>query len=198
VRDDDRRSLRQLLSARHSRTGPRYALIAASTEDPLGFQGPLTIAHCAFTYTTEPPAASDFTLLDGDARDAHRAFGDRIVPAPEIEVESVQCPIDTAITTTTVLPPPRCAHPETNGTLPNVTDALMTLLTSIDYARCPPCICDVDGNGVVAATDALRVLRSSTGENLSLSCPECGSASVSVHLHGAEATPRSIRATRGP
>ena len=130
---------------------------------------------------------SDFTLLDGEARDAHRAFGDRIVPAPEIEVESVQCPIETATTTTTVLSPPRCAHPETNGSLPNVTDSLMTLLTGIHYGRCPPCICDVDGNGVVAATDALRILRSSTGENLTLSCPECGSASGSIRLRGAEA-----------
>ena len=52
-------------------------------------------------------------------------------------------------------------------------DALFTLLAAIDAFSCPLCICDVDSSGVVSATDALAVLRTSTGLSASLQCPAC-------------------------
>lgn len=54
---------------------------------------------------------------------------------------------------------------------PTATDALYTLQAGVGATECPLCECDVDGNGRVAATDALRILAKATGQNVTLSCP---------------------------
>ena len=52
------------------------------------------------------------------------------------------------------------------------TDALMLLKMAVGGMQaCPPEVCDVDDNGLVAASDALQVLIWSTGQPRQLRCP---------------------------
>jgi len=63
-----------------------------------------------------------------------------------------------------------CGQPISTGPTPTATDALATLQAAVGLISCDLSLCDVDGNCVVAASDALRVLRVAVGEDLSLLC----------------------------
>ena len=63
-----------------------------------------------------------------------------------------------------------CGGPVSAGT-PTATDALYALQTGVGAEECSLCECDVNGDGRVAATDALRILAKATGQNVALSCP---------------------------
>ena len=54
---------------------------------------------------------------------------------------------------------------------PTATDALYALQTGVGAQACALCECDVNGDGRVAATDALLILAKATGQNVTLSCP---------------------------
>jgi hypothetical protein len=54
---------------------------------------------------------------------------------------------------------------------PTATDALYALQAGIGTQNCPLCECDVNSDGRVAATDALRILSRATDQNVTLSCP---------------------------
>ena len=54
---------------------------------------------------------------------------------------------------------------------PTATDALYALQTGVGAQECPLCECDVNDDGRVAATDALRILSKATGQNVTLTCP---------------------------
>jgi Tol biopolymer transport system component len=54
---------------------------------------------------------------------------------------------------------------------PTATDALYALQTGVGAQECPLCECDVNDDGRVAATDALRILSKATGQNIVLTCP---------------------------
>jgi len=66
-----------------------------------------------------------------------------------------------------------CAKPVSgrNRVLPTATDAQWTLRTSVGSSACDLAICDVDGDGHVYASDALRILRAAVGLLVTLSCP---------------------------
>jgi len=63
-------------------------------------------------------------------------------------------------TTTTTLPPDLCGLPATEGPDPTATDCLFILSAAVQALVCEPeCICDVDGNGRLGASDALLCLQ---------------------------------------
>jgi len=63
-----------------------------------------------------------------------------------------------------------CGGPVSAGQ-PTATDALYALQTGVGVQECALCECDVNGDGRVAATDALLILAKATGQQVSLSCP---------------------------
>jgi hypothetical protein len=61
-----------------------------------------------------------------------------------------------------------CGHPFRNDLC--VSNAVFVLQASLDLRDCELCTCDVDLSGVVAATDALLILRSCAGIDVDLQC----------------------------
>jgi hypothetical protein len=78
-------------------------------------------------------------------------------------------------TTTSTLPPRGCADPIEFGigTVVTASDALAVLNAAVGAFPCEPCVCDVDGSGSIAATDALVTLREAVGLSATLDCPPC-------------------------
>lgn len=87
------------------------------------------------------------------------------------------------VTTTTTLPGGQtCGDPvglvatrEVFADAANVTasDALAVLNAAVGLFACELCVCDVDGSGTLAATDALQTLRVAVGLGGALDCPAC-------------------------
>jgi hypothetical protein len=55
----------------------------------------------------------------------------------------------------------------------SATDALFILRVSVSLDSCELCVCDVNDNGSVSATDALATLNAAVGLPVSLDCPAC-------------------------
>jgi hypothetical protein len=51
------------------------------------------------------------------------------------------------------------------------TDARFILETAVGVQSCEPCVCDVDGNGVISAADALLDLTAAVDSSVDLLCP---------------------------
>jgi hypothetical protein len=66
------------------------------------------------------------------------------------------------------------AHAKADATAAVVTssDALYVLEAAVGQRTCEPCICDVNGSGVLSATDAQLTLAAATGVPVALTCPE--------------------------
>jgi uncharacterized repeat protein (TIGR03806 family) len=78
--------------------------------------------------------------------------------------------------TATTLPPPVCGDsvaPFDTGTV-TTADALGILRSAVSMTSCAECVCDVNGDGHISATDALKVLRRSVGLGQELECAPCG------------------------
>ncbi len=133
------------------------------------FDAPYGVAHCRFDYGSAPPALDDFHITVVDATDH---FLLPVVPTPRVVVSAIQCPFDTA--TTTTLPPPLCGQPVSQTGQPTAADALAILYAAVGLGSCDVfCQCDVDGSGVISALDALHVLKASIGLDAALDCPAC-------------------------
>jgi hypothetical protein len=52
-------------------------------------------------------------------------------------------------------------------------DALFVLKAAVGALDCPLCTCDIDNNGNITATDALRTLKIAVGQDIPLNCPPC-------------------------
>jgi hypothetical protein len=83
-------------------------------------------------------------------------------------------------TTTTVPTGGACADPvaltvgrAANADQVTASDALFILGAAVGIQTCELCVCDADGSGGVAATDALVTLRAAVGQPVSLDCPPC-------------------------
>jgi uncharacterized delta-60 repeat protein len=63
-----------------------------------------------------------------------------------------------------------CAQPASSGAEPIASDALAILRTAVTLRKCAPCVCDVTGDGLIFATDALRVLQRAVGNDVALEC----------------------------
>jgi hypothetical protein len=59
------------------------------------------------------------------------------------------------------------------GRAVTATDALAALQAAVGLFPCPLCVCDVNGSGLVSASDALSILSFSVGQATSLLCPPC-------------------------
>jgi cysteine-rich repeat protein len=66
-----------------------------------------------------------------------------------------------------------CAQPVSSGATPTAVDALFILQSAVGVMACELCICDVDGNSAISATDALTALRIAVGGTEPLNCPGC-------------------------
>ena len=65
-----------------------------------------------------------------------------------------------------------CGKPtNSSGALPKASDALFALRAGVGQVDCDPLVCDVDDNGAVTASDALRILRKAVGLAETLDCP---------------------------
>jgi len=67
----------------------------------------------------------------------------------------------------------RCGRPFSRGADATVADSLYVLRGTVGQDVCPGCECDVNSDGRVGASDALRVLRSAVHLTASLSCLSC-------------------------
>ncbi|HYC57646.1 MAG TPA: thrombospondin type 3 repeat-containing protein [Candidatus Binatia bacterium] len=64
----------------------------------------------------------------------------------------------------------RCGQPLTDGLVPKASDALGVLRAAVGTIDCAACVCDVNGNGTITATDALATLRRAVGAPVQLQC----------------------------
>jgi hypothetical protein len=90
--------------------------------------------------------------------------------------------VTSAVTTTTTLPSGgACGDPIDHGAqligpgVPLVTasDALFALQAAVGLITCELCVCDVNASGAVTAADALRILASAVGQDVTLDCLPC-------------------------
>jgi hypothetical protein len=77
-----------------------------------------------------------------------------------------------------------CGQPSSQGSKAVTSDALSTLLAAVGAAPCSvdadECVCDVDGNGSITASDALWILGYAVGLRQTLACAEwCGATTTS-------------------
>lgn len=109
------------------------------------------------------------------AWEAYLADGDK--NGVEARRFSLDTGTTTSTTSTTVPPASGCGDPValTAGasTLVTASDALFILNVAIGAGSCLDCVCDVDGSGSVAATDALAVLQRAVGQPVPFACPPC-------------------------
>ncbi len=85
----------------------------------------------------------------------------------------------TSTSTTTTLPAQSCGDPvaitigSDRAGLKTASDALFILRTAVGFESCPLCVCDVNNDGKITATDALAALKAAVGQPVSLTCPAC-------------------------
>src|SRR5690242_2246375 len=72
-----------------------------------------------------------------------------------------------------------CSLPVNSGT-PKTSDCLFILQSAVEIRECALCICDVNGNGSVAASDALICLKDAVGIEQDLNCPPCGGTTTTT------------------
>ncbi|HYC55494.1 MAG TPA: hypothetical protein VEL28_11230 [Candidatus Binatia bacterium] len=80
------------------------------------------------------------------------------------------------VTTTTLVQecPADCGDPATAMGIITAVDAGAILRASVGLRSCEPCVCDVNSNGSINATDALIDLQFAVGLPVTLNCPEFG------------------------
>jgi len=64
-----------------------------------------------------------------------------------------------------------CGQPVSTGSKPLASDALFILRAGVSVVSCSLNICDVNGNGSIAASDALAALKIAVGQVVQLKCP---------------------------
>ena len=70
-----------------------------------------------------------------------------------------------------------CGRVDGAAAAPEASDALAALQAAVRLpARCRLCLCDVDGSGAIATTDALLILNRSVGIDVAFDCAPCGCA----------------------
>lgn len=79
----------------------------------------------------------------------------------------------TAVVCATPADAQRCGRPLSRAADATVADALYVLRGTVAQVLCPACECDVNSDGRVTASDALRVLRSAVHLAGTLSCQAC-------------------------
>jgi hypothetical protein len=72
-----------------------------------------------------------------------------------------------------------CGQPASGGSSPVATDALFILGAAVAVQTCELCVCDVNDDTAITATDALTTLAAAVGQPIVLDCPSCGGGGVS-------------------
>jgi hypothetical protein len=163
------------------------------------FTGPRDLAACSWVFPGDAPKPGDFLIAVTDAALVTPDLDEiNIRPFPIVRADRVECPgqlpsgltTSTTTTTTTSLPVGStttipltsttliatgdlCGSPTGNPDGPLAGDALFVLRAAVGLVGCADCLCDVDSNGRVATSDALRVLQAAVGNGGDLSCPPC-------------------------
>jgi hypothetical protein len=75
-----------------------------------------------------------------------------------------------------------CSQPISSGARPVASDCLFVLRAAVGSEACQLCVCDADGNGSGAATDALVCLRATLDTGIELKCPTCGPTTTTTTL----------------
>jgi len=84
-----------------------------------------------------------------------------------------------------------CGQPQSIGSGPKTTDALAALRKAVgspSACDAKPCICDVNGDGFVTTSDALRILRAAVGQAVELTC-DCEEQCVTLGSASLVSTP---------
>jgi hypothetical protein len=132
------------------------------------------------TYTTETSGSPSAAIgADGDIVIAWHTSND----GDDHSISAQRYSLGVPVTTTTLPPVAACGDPlalhassfgtTSTGRAVTASDALYTLQAAVGIATCAICVCDVDGGGSVAATDALAILRYAVGQPVTLNCPAC-------------------------
>ncbi|HYC55601.1 MAG TPA: hypothetical protein VEL28_11775 [Candidatus Binatia bacterium] len=143
------------------------------------FSGPRRLLGCRFFWDSAPPTAGEFSVVVSNA--GVDGQDDNVRPLPKVKVTEVECPgvlplpttTTSTSTTTTIEPADTCGVVVSGGETPKASDALAALSAAVFIGTCQLCICDVDDNGLVTATDALAILRAAVGSPSNLGCPPC-------------------------
>jgi hypothetical protein len=115
-----------------------------------GVTGQITTGQSCWSVTPRMPASGDVVVYVSSCDlDGLGAAG-----SAEIYVEGVCL----------------CGAP-VSAAQPTATDALYALQAGVGAEECPLCECDVNADGRLTATDALRILSKATGQDVTLSCP---------------------------
>ncbi len=85
----------------------------------------------------------------------------------------------------------RCRHNAGHLNIP-CGPVLYVLRGAVGTAACSYCLCDVDSNGTVAASDALKLLQKAVGQNVSLTCPTNDSLCVNCSNTNADSNAETI------
>jgi hypothetical protein len=80
--------------------------------------------------------------------------------------------------------PGSCGQPFSAGADPATSDALFVLRASVGLEDCDLCLCDLNGNGTVAANDALIDLRLVVGQSGPTNCPPCTTTTLACPAAG--------------
>lgn len=141
---------------------------------PLGDYGGLTPTQLPLAGSPVIDAGSCSQGVDVDQRGIERPQRDTC-DIGAVEREDSGAVSTTTTTSTTTLPQRECADPVAFGigTLVTASDALAILSAAVGAIVCEECVCDVDGSGSIAATDALLALRKAVGLSAPLNCPAC-------------------------
>ncbi len=129
------------------------------------------------------PANEGGTCDDGDdlCTFSDRCAGGHCLGTPVCDPECERCDAGECISL--------CGNPfDPANDEVRVTDALYTLRASVDLESCPACICDVNSDGVIGSTDALRVLWRVVRLPITLDCPAPGSMSSTTTLGSVSTT----------
>ncbi|HYC53422.1 MAG TPA: CAP domain-containing protein [Candidatus Binatia bacterium] len=88
-----------------------------------------------------------------------------------------------------------CGQPASSGDGPVASDALSTLRSAVGSGTCELCVCDVTGNGSIAASDALTILKAAVGQDTEMNCPPCATTTTSTTTSSTTSTTTSTTTT---
>jgi hypothetical protein len=98
-------------------------------------------------------------------------FAERLASV-SVSTASTSSSTSLTVTTTTIPLGRMCGDPVPDRVV-TATDALFALNAAVGLEVCELCLCDSDGSGSIAATDASILLQVAVGQGIELACPDC-------------------------
>jgi len=163
----------QVTTSNDSIEGSLRVALAAGSESIVG---PAGVAHCYLFYIGSEPQLTDFSASTALALPT---TGTALTPPPTVRPTVIQCPADSATTTTlpavttTTLPGHHCGQPLSNDNDTDAADALFILRAVFGAEDCDLCVCDVNQSGSLTVVDVQITLHAALELPATLSCPAC-------------------------